>query len=72
MIKEQYPYIDDFGVEHDDLVKHWTTNDKKIMLQVETGDLYEEAIDAYPCRFTYEEVDKPVEENEEEDYNEDA
>lgn len=62
MIKTQHPYIDAFGVEHDNMIKTWTTNSKKVMLQVETGNLYEEAIDLYPCPFTYQEVDKPEEE----------
>lgn len=66
MIKTQYPFVDDFGVAHDDLIKTWTDDETKTMLQVETGDMYEEAIDLYPCRFTYQEIDKPVEETEEE------
>ena len=66
MVKTQYPYVDDFGTEHQNLIKHWTDDETKILLQVETGIMYEEAVDAYPCRFTYQEVDKPVEEESEE------
>lgn len=66
MLKEQYPYIDDNGVEHSNLIKHWTDDETKTLLQVETGAMYDEAIDAYPCRYTYQEIDKPEEEPEEE------
>lgn len=69
MLKTQYPYFDENGVEHFEFVKHYTDNPDKILLQVETGCLYEEAIDLYPCRFTYQEVDKPVEEEEEPEEN---
>lgn len=65
MVQTQYPYIDEHGVSHNSLIKHWTDDEAKILLQVETGLLYLEAIDVYPCRFTYSEVDKPVEEEEE-------
>lgn len=70
MLKTQHPYFDDKGVEHFDLIKHWTDDpEHKILLQVETGAMYEEAIDLYPCQFTYQEVDKPVEEEEESEEN---
>lgn len=65
MIKTQYPFVDDNGVEHKNLIKTWTTNSKKTLLQVETGAMYDEAVDIYPCPYTYEEVDKPTEEDEE-------
>ena len=32
--------------------------------QVETGNLYEDAVDVIPCPYTYEETDIPVEGNE--------
>ena len=36
-------------------------SDKNVMLrQVETGNLYEDAADYIPCRFTYEETDIPI------------
>ena len=59
MIKTQHPFIDDLGNEHDNLIKHWTDDETKTLLQVETGAMYDEAIDIYPCPFTYQEVDKP-------------
>lgn len=36
-------------------------SDAGVMLrQVETGTLYEDAVDVVPCAFTYEETDEPV------------
>ena len=35
------------------------------ILQVETGILYEDAVDKMPCRYTYEETDVPIEPPEE-------
>lgn len=32
--------------------------------QVETGNLYEDAVDIIPCLYTYEETDIPIEGNE--------
>ena len=66
MIKEQHPYIDDKGNEHANLIKHWSDDETKTLLQVETGCLYDEAIDLYPCVYTYQEVDKPIEPEQEE------
>lgn len=60
MLKTQYPYIDENGKERDELIKHYSDNDKYIR-QVETGIEYTEAIDTYPCRYTYEETDKTIE-----------
>lgn len=60
MLIEQYPYIDEEGSEHDNLVKHYS-DDNKMILQVETGVKYAEAVDVYPCRYTYEETDEPIE-----------
>jgi hypothetical protein len=37
-------------------------SDKNVkLLQVETGILYEDAVDVIPCKYTYEESDVPVE-----------
>lgn len=39
-----------------------TYSDKGMMiLQVETGVEYADAVDVIPCRYTYEETDKPIE-----------
>ena len=60
MLIEQYPFIDESGVERDNLVKHYS-DENKLILQVETGVKYAEAVDVYPCRYTYEETDEPIE-----------
>ena len=66
MIKTQYPYIDDNGQIHNNLIKTYTDTENKVLLQVETGIIYgTEVIDVYPCRYTYDEVDEPEPEEEE-------
>ena len=40
----------------DNLIRHYSDEGKKIR-QIETGILYDEAVDIVPCRFTYEETD---------------
>ena len=40
----------------DNLIRHYSDEGKKIR-QIETGILYDEAVDVVPCRFTYEETD---------------
>lgn len=55
-IKTQFPFIDEFGVEHKNLIKHWVEDENgnigKI-LQVETGIVYSVAVDVYPCKYNY-------------------
>lgn len=60
MLKTQYPYIDERDKERADLIKHYS-DEGKLILQTETGIEYAEAIDVYPCRFTYVETAKPIE-----------
>ena len=37
-------------------------SDKNMKLrQIETGNIYEDAVDIVPCRYTYEETDIPIE-----------
>lgn len=67
MILTQYPYVDDNGNTHHNLVKTWSDDETKELLQVETGSRFSEAIDLYPCVYTYKEVDKPLEEEDEEE-----
>ena len=66
MIIEQYPYIDEYGTARDNLIRHYSDDETKNLLQVETGIVYEDAVDVYPCRYTYKEVDKPAEEENQE------
>lgn len=45
------------------LIRHYS--DKRIKLkQVETGLIYDEAIDVIPCKYTYEETNEIVEQGE--------
>ena len=44
----------------DRLIKH-ASDQGFYIRQVETGIEYAEAIDVIPCRYTYEETDKPIE-----------
>ena len=46
------------------LVRHYSDQGVKIM-QVETGLVYDEAIDTIPCRYTYMETDNIIEVEEE-------
>ena len=43
------------------LIRHYS-DENKMILQLETGDLYGEAVDIVPCRYTYTETDIPIEE----------
>ena len=47
----------------DNRVKHYS--DKNVMLlQKETGKIYVDAVDVIPCKYTYEETDTPIENEE--------
>lgn len=46
------------------LIKHESDSGKMIR-QVETGKEYASAVDVIPCRYTYEETDEPIEQEEE-------
>lgn len=41
-------------------VRHYSDQNFKIR-QVETGRIYDDAVDRYPCKWTYEETDIPIE-----------
>lgn len=55
MIKTEYPYSGDPR-----LVRTYSDEGKEL-LQTETGRVYDEAIDTYPCRFTYREMENGAE-----------
>ena len=40
-------------------IRHYSDNGMMIR-QIETGVLYEDAVDYVPCKYTYEETDEPV------------
>lgn len=56
VVKEHFQTRSD-GVE---LVRTYSDTGRRIM-QVETGVVYDEAVDIEPCRFTYVETDEPAE-----------
>lgn len=63
-IKEQYPYIDEFGNPRYSLIKHWAEDElgnKYYIKQVETGRIYETATDVYPCKYSYEVTNEQIE-----------
>ena len=41
------------------MIRHYSDMGMKL-LQVETGMVYDEAIDIVPCQYTYEETDEPI------------
>lgn len=43
-----------------DRVVHYSDQGMKIR-QIETGFIYEDAVDVYPCQYTYEETNEPIE-----------
>ena len=51
-------------IENGERIHHWSDADLKIR-QIETGILYEDAVDNVPCRYTYVETDEPIEEADE-------
>ena len=53
MILTEHPYKG-----NKKLIRTYTDDPAKALLQLETGAVYEEAIDVYPRRFSYEEIEK--------------
>lgn len=43
---------------------HHYSDAEMMIRQIETGILYEDAVDRVPCRWTYEETDTPIPEQE--------
>lgn len=50
-------------IENGERIYHWSDAGLKIR-QVETGIVYDDAVDVMPCRYSYEETDEPIEEAE--------
>ncbi len=44
----------------DDRIRHYSDRGMKIR-QVETGIVYEDAVDIVPCPYSYEETEEPIE-----------
>ena len=59
-------YIDEYGVEQPHLVETYSDQDFKIK-QVETGNIYDRAVDMKPCKYTYEETNEKIEKVEDEE-----
>lgn len=47
-------------LKNNTLIRHYSDSGK-VLLQVETGINYDEAVDILPCRYTYEETDTLIE-----------
>lgn len=41
-------------------IRHYSDENLKIR-QIETGRIYDDAVDRFPCKYTYEETDIPIE-----------
>lgn len=46
-------------IENGERIHHWSDLNLKIR-QIETGIIYDDAVDVLPCRYTYEETDEPI------------
>ena len=69
MVVNEYPYKDENGVTHANLIKHYS-DEGKYIIQLQTGIEYTEAVDVVPCRYTYVESDRMIESESEEIANE--
>ena len=47
-------------IEDGQRVRHYSDEDFRIR-QIETGIVYDDAVDVIPCRYTYEETDEKIE-----------
>lgn len=54
----QKTYKDENGIEHFNLMETYSDNPDKTLFQVQTGAIYDRAIDVVPVRYTYQEVDR--------------
>lgn len=50
----------------EDCIRHYSDLGVKLR-QIETGEIFPDAVDVIPCQFTYEETDKPLDDEEIED-----
>ena len=57
-LKTIYPFKGDSG-----LIKHYAEDENGVqykLRQIETNEIYDEAVDVYPCAYTYEPLDEPI------------
>lgn len=59
-IIQEYPYVDENGRKHRNLIRHYSDIGLKLR-QLETNSLYDEAVDLYPCTKHYMETNMPIE-----------
>ena len=60
-LKLQRPFIDENGIERVGLEKHYAIDENGVkykIKQIETGVIYDDAIDAVPCKYSYEPTNK--------------
>lgn len=72
-LKKQYPYIDENGNARADLEKHYAENElgeRYYIKQLPTNIVYAEAVDVYPCKYTYEATNQKIEIEEKTETNE--
>lgn len=55
-------------IENGERIRHYSDEGYKIR-QIETNIIYDDAVDAVPCKWTYEETDIPIETEEEFEYD---
>lgn len=69
-LKTQFPYVDENGKTYPKLIKFYAedeeTKQKYYIIQKETGNKYESAIDIRPCKYTYEPTDELIKNSSEE------
>ena len=56
MIQIIHPYIDQNREERPELVQH-VSDSSKILRKIETGELFQNPVDIFPCVYTYEETE---------------
>ena len=59
-ILTQFPYIDENGTTYENLIKTYSNENFKIV-QIETGNVYDIAVDVFPSKYTYEETNEKIE-----------
>lgn len=61
MIITEYPYVDEYGIEHYNFIKIYSDLNVQIK-QIETDRIFDNVIDLYPNKYGYVETNIPLEE----------
>ena len=67
-IKVQHPYIDETGKVYEKLIKHYAEDENGVrymIKQLQTKNVYDEAIDVFPCKYSYTVTNIKIEEAQE-------